>query len=249
MRFLALLVALFLASLPASSQVMLMTGAGLGTAAAPATPPSVTNTAGSAVTPNTTCDFTSVSIGTADATRRVVVGVASVTTSGSAPSFSAMTIGGVSASLIISDTRSGDVSELGAALFMAEVPTGTTADINTTFSGDADACTIGVWRVIDLTTSTPVDSDIIYFEGVNSGTMTLTTVNPGVAIGFQYMYSDGGAMNVTWTGLTENFERDTTTSDFEVTSGASATTSASSLNISTSNTNPSQAFLIGVSLQ
>lgn len=96
----------------------------------------------------TTYTFAASDIGTADASRLVVVGVMG---SNSSNIFSSGLIGGVSVS-IVAQSRA-------TCLISASVPTGTTGDIELTFAGGQTRAVIGVWALYNLSSTTPIDTD------------------------------------------------------------------------------------------
>ena len=94
-------------------------------------------------------DFTGVAIGTASATRRVVVGVM-LSASGGA-SVTALTVGGVGATQLTSG------SELNnhMSLWIASVPTGTTATISLSTTSSVIRRAIVVWATDNVGSPTP----------------------------------------------------------------------------------------------
>lgn len=165
----------------------------------------------------TTYTFSSQSIGTAAANRYVVVGITAYTLS-SSTSISSVTIGGVSATQL-AQAYSGGVNEDLSALYIAAVPTGTTADVVITFSTAPYRCGIGVYRVIDLLSSTPTNT---YTASSTSNPLSVSAdiSAGGVAIAVAGMVNSGAAGTYTWAGLTERYDA---TVGFAAThSGASA---------------------------
>ncbi len=104
----------------------------------------------------TTYTFTSRAIGTADAERRVIVAVggSAVTTQ-----CDSVTVGGISATKVVE--RNGGDSRT-ASIWIAKVPTGTTANIVVTFGDSAGSCHIYVYSVsgmLNAADETPQDTD------------------------------------------------------------------------------------------
>ncbi len=136
--------------------------------------PSVTylGTDGSGNTSVTTRDWGSKSLGAASATRRIVVAVYGVDGGGAGRTITAVTVQGISATRLVeqNDAR----GPLG--LFIADVPTGTTGNIVTTFSGAcvSGAC-IGWWAINDLKSSTPVQTN----KGSGTSTASADLSAPG----------------------------------------------------------------------
>lgn len=149
-------------------------------------------------------------IGTAAATRKVFVNVlwaASVTSR----QLSSATIGGVSATILGQDSLSdGDDESIGAAIIVAEVPTGTTATIVLNYSGLVLMSRIRVYTTNGAYTVTETLTD--------TSTVIPTTLTANVAIDvaegglvLAAMVSSASGAGVGWTGATEEFDVDTTT--------------------------------------
>lgn len=156
-------------------------------------PATVSFTASAVDTTNLTVyTFSSQAIGTANSTRQVVVGVSSNET------VSTVTIGGISATKIL---------EIGgsqrAGLWVADVPTGTTADVVVTFASGGARCAIGVWALYNAASST----DDTGSSTANPLTDTLNIPASGVAIGYAYTFNSPSRTFV-WSGITEAFDED-----------------------------------------
>jgi hypothetical protein len=162
----------------------------------------------------TTYTFSTVDIGVADSTRRVIVGVAGA--AGAARTLSSATIGGVSAT-IHTNLSSADHSSLISVL----VPTGTTATIVLTFSGGMISAGIGVYRLINETVSTPhaTATDTTLSAGVLSTTIDVPSNGALVAVckGFAAI----SPPTYTWSGATERYDQTVESADSH--SGASET--------------------------
>jgi hypothetical protein len=167
--------------------------------------------------------FSNQNIGTAFTGRIVVVGVAS-----QGANISSITIGGNSATEI---NKNGSGGVTSCKLFALQVDTGTTADIVVTMAATAGSCGIAVWTLANavgyLTEVTPNADNS--GSGAVTVTVTLATVNSGDAIIVMNRMLSGMAGTVTFTGVTENFDR-------LVESGSSAM-SGGSTNISTNASN------------
>lgn len=94
----------------------------------------------------TTYTYSAVALGTAHFNRRIVVAVFFNAADDYPPA--AMTIGGVSATLLVTQSSA-------IALYIALVPTGTTGDIVVTYATAANNSAIGVWRLDGVSSSTP----------------------------------------------------------------------------------------------
>ncbi len=181
----------------------------------------------------TTYTFTGKAIGPAAGDRYVFVG----TFQGFATkTVSSMTIGGISASLVVSKSAASGTAEL----WMANVPTGTTATIVVTWSGGVDiACGIGVWSATGLSSTTPVDTDT---GVISSGTpLVLTSTAGGFALscGVHPQTSD-----LFYSGVTEDYDTNAWNpggGNIGHWAGGSGVTSGSSINVNMTDTNANSA--------
>lgn len=172
---------------------------------------------------NSTISWSNVSIGPADASRYVVVGLGRVQSAGAAAPTS-MTIGGVAA------TRIGfsQGTNAGICFFIAPVPTGTTATVVLVNGSNATA-TGGVWAVYDLLSPTPTTAMI--YDSSSPYSQAITVQPGGVAFGMACWSS--GKRSTTWTGFTKTFEETSNTqstssgASFASTAGATITAVAS----------------------
>jgi len=147
--------------------------------------------------------YSGVSFGPASADRTIIVCVDAA----DGPKNTAVTIGGVSASLVIKSGQTGSTTE--DQMWIAAVPTGTSGTIALTGqSGGATA--IGVYAVTGLRsltpTSTNTDND---FNGSTFTGIVTTTVNTlagGFAISSATM-RNGTVTSATWTGGNQDFLR------------------------------------------
>lgn len=168
--------------------------------------PSVTWTAGTTFTTSGSShsggNYNGMSIGAADSSRKIIAVVG--WGSASDQTISSMTIGGVSATVVVNaDTAT---SSGGLAIAIADVPTGTTADVAITFSGTVARSSVSLYRVINLTSST-----------IHAST-TDTAATSGEVTGSLNVPANGfciaGAVTVdgtawTWSaGPTENYDVD-----------------------------------------
>lgn len=131
--------------------------------------------------------FTGVGIGTAEATREVFVA-----TYFGAPT--ALTVGGVSATLVVNNSV--------LKLWRATVPTGTTATVTATISAGTRLI-ISVWSVFNLRSTTPF-ATASYNAGANATTHT-TTINTeehGILVAAGSMTVAGGSVVTSWSGAT-----------------------------------------------
>jgi hypothetical protein len=146
-----------------------------------------------------TYTFTSVDIGTASSTRRVVVGVVAEDGGTNGRTLETATIGGISATIHKQTTFSSGGSAV-AAIFSAVVPTGTTATIVADFDGTGDnmnRCAIFVVAIDNVSSAIPFDT------ASDAGSPLSATIN-FPADGYVFAIattSDNSAFS--WTGLTE----------------------------------------------
>ena len=144
---------------------------------------------GSASSPET---FTGISLGTEASSRQIFVAVYSGVAS-------AVTVGGVSATLV--ENNSGST----LTLWRAAVPTGTSASVVVTFTGGGGRLLITVWAAYNLRSTTPVDTAQVTTSSTPATTHTTTidTANKGILIAASATVvnsGDGGASS--WTGAT-----------------------------------------------
>jgi len=157
--------------------------------------------------------FSAMEIGTAHADREVYVGVHCSST------ISTVTVGGVSASRIVS--QSGAIT---SEIWKALVPTETTADIVVTAASPAARCAIAVGSTSGLTAHYDADGAAIA-QAANASNVTLDTVDGGFIFGYGADTSvvAGG---FTWRNMTERVE-ETIESNTKQTAADGETTGAS----------------------
>ena len=153
-------------------------------------------TQSSDVVDRSTYTFPSLDIGTASATRYVIVGVIS---SGTSPSVSSITVAGNSATMAVQV----DESNLRIGLWIVAVASGTTGDVVVTHTGTMLRCGVVVWAAYDLASATPTATAT---DIVPTLSQSLTINAGGIGIGLADGYQSGGAQTWTWTELTENVD-------------------------------------------
>lgn len=157
----------------------------------------------------TTYTYSAVAIGTAHFNRHIAVAVLFDDT-GDYPPVS-VTIGGVSATLVIQ--RSSLI-----ALYIAKVPTGTTADIVVTYATAALRSAIGVWRLDGLASAAAHATNSNSFVSSSLQTLSLDVPSGGAVIAAAL--GDGlDVVSFVWPNMTENY--DTTVESARIWSGAS----------------------------
>lgn len=164
--------------------------------------------------------YTAAPIGTASATRTVIV--AATSWSGGSRSISGITIGGAAATLdAIANARTGP-----SAIARLAVPTGTAADVVVTASDNTPAFSIAVWtvnaNVVPVSTAIPGS----FGSGTTSmGAVLSSTTAGGFAIAAHR--SRAGARTTTWTNATERYDPGVA----QPYSGADTTTAGGALTI------------------
>lgn len=168
----------------------------------------------------TTYTFSAQAIGTAAADRYVIVGISYGNNSATV---SSVTIGGVSAtSIVVAAGTAGGWGTIGAAIFIANVPTGTTADVVVTLSAGQNRCGIGVWSATGMsgTTASATNSSS---ASPGSASITIPTGGFGIAVA---SIAENSAPLVSWTNATERYDSDVEAGSF-VQSGADTSSSGS----------------------
>jgi len=145
----------------------------------------------------TTYNFTSSDFGTAFAGRRILVAVAGAFSS---RNISSVTIGGVSATILVQRQSNAGSSELTTGFVIAEVPTGTSGTISVTWSGSQNGCAIAIWSLAGLAADAALDTD----SDPANAALSLTT-KPGSFIAA--VLTNENSRTVTWGGsFTEHFD-------------------------------------------
>jgi len=145
--------------------------------------------------------FTSQAFGAADASRKLVLTGSTSDTSGS--NITVVTIGGVSASLVIA----ANATNRHTAIWQADVPTGTSGTVAVTTGANTSGCGIALFRVVGAgtgpTAASATGSDTTADGSALSDTLTIPA--GGIAIG-SHMGADSSG--TTWTYLTEATDDD-----------------------------------------
>lgn len=142
--------------------------------------------------------FASQNLGAAASDRAIIVGVHARKLGGAVSV--AVTVGGVSATSVVTQWG-GDSNDNVSALFIAEVPTGTTGDVVVTFGAGVLRCGIGMWRATGIDT-TAFDTGV---SVVNPMSTTIDIEAGGVAVGASTVTGNTGS--TAWTGLTEVYDQ------------------------------------------
>jgi hypothetical protein len=126
----------------------------------------------------TTYTFNNVNFGTADANRRIVIGVA--TRPGLA--ISSATIGGVSATILAESTSTVGGSTNLLAFISADVPTGSSGTVGVTLTAGAARMLIATYRVVSNSPLVLVDDDASASTGTSTS-VSISTDNGIVLVG------------------------------------------------------------------
>jgi len=180
--------------------------------------------AGSAVDANnlTTYTFSNHSIGTASATRKVVVCIAGNGTA-AGRSVSSVTVGGASATELI-DYQNPTGTDQVSAMYQIDVSSGTTANIVVTFNDTMADMGIGVFAVYDAAVSvTATDTD-----PSEPGALSINVPANGVVIACSR--SDNGT-TCTTTGVTEAYDENIDSNRYHYGGAATFETEQTSLSI------------------
>ena len=161
--------------------------------------------------------FTSQSLGTAASDRRIIGGAYGLDNSGNTISVSSVSVAGISGSQLVSVANNTSLNNV-AALWSADVPTGTTGNIVITFSETVVKMGMALWRITGGAGGT-VDTKSSTSDNF---TLSITANANGAIIGFagNRQGLGVGGTSWTWTGLTENYEGNAGTASH---SGASDT--------------------------
>lgn len=142
----------------------------------------------------TTYNYVGVSISTAASNRKVVV----CCMSRAAGAINSVTVAGVSATLAVS----ADGSNANSEIWVADVPTGTTANIDVVYSTGKVRAAIAVYAMYGAASSTPTNT---YTDTATPWSQSINVPAGGVAFACQ-CNSDNLAF--TWAGLTEDYDAD-----------------------------------------
>lgn len=149
---------------------------------------SVYNSAGTSV-----FTFNNVPFGEEAGDRRILVALGTTEASGS---LAYVTIGGVSATVLVQQTSSNNI----ACMAMALVPTGTTGTVVLGLSGSTgEGAYCGAWR------TTGLPANVAYATNKAAGTnyITVDTYSGGLVAAYAYVEAGTG---VGWIGLTERWD-------------------------------------------
>ena len=147
----------------------------------------------------TTYTFSSQNLGTADGARLIICGIAS--RAGGSSTISSVTIGGVSATIVVQINTSADSGWNSAGIVIAAVPTGTTGDVVITFSAGQARCAIALYSTIDTASETASDTDS---NAAADPSVSIDCPASGYIIAVACF--SVGTGTTTWTGVTEDYD-------------------------------------------
>jgi hypothetical protein len=117
------------------------------------------------------------------------------------------TIGGVSATRLVEAFS----AVMHVAIFIALVPTGTTADVVASWGASKGRGTLTLYRSVDVGTITPVSTNTATVaNGTAAGGPTLTVTDGGCALFGALSNASGPGGTHTWSGATEDYEVENT---------------------------------------
>lgn len=182
-----------------------------------------------------------VPFGTASASRYVIIGVSSSATGAAAPgTILGATIGGITATIIdqgVSGTNGGSAS----AILIAAVPTGTSGTVAITYNASVTYVTLGSWSATGLSSTA---ANAHGTSGSAPGTFSLGTLNGGFAIGVATSSSDSSGAGFSWSGLTEQYDTDTSGTLTDAGGAHNASTNGSSISVQVTYTSGSRAEMV-----
>jgi len=160
--------------------------------------------------------FTGVSLGTADASRIIVIGVSA---RAGTRNVTNMSVNFIQATFIGRQTGAGTTIEQ----WYAVVPSGTTGTIYVNWTGGQDRTGIGVWAINGS------NGSIRDTQGdMNAPSVLIQVASNGAVIGNAFADSAGGTS--TWTGITERYDEAMEGASYQ-TGGSDAFVSGSTLNV------------------
>lgn len=216
-RFAVAAIALLLTAAQVLAQALPFPGPGAALGPSLTFTASVTQTAGAGGVA-TGRTYTGVAIGTAAANRTVIV-ADGFRDAGNCP-LSSMTIGGISATRVAQNVNSVTNTTI-TSIWVAAVPTGTTATIVTVYCASTDSAEgLGVYAAYGLNSSTPTAT-----SGSSSSTAPSLNLNVsagGMVIAVAWALGQSQPM-CSWTGVTSDYDMPSDpTSSQQIQDGASA---------------------------
>jgi hypothetical protein len=147
--------------------------------------------------------FSNVSIG---GPGLIVVVVGCEGANGALSAFNSIQIGGVNATIAVVDNKlAGGTQDGSIAIAYRRITSGTTANIQVNLSRVQQRCAIGVWRIQNNISDTPITTDKVFSTASTiMSTILSSLLNGDFAISVSM---DCLARNITWTNATQRFEQ------------------------------------------
>jgi len=175
--------------------------------------------------------FAAQNFGTAATDRVIIVGFAAKAGSPMPTGATGVTIGGVTATLIVTESRNNGANTMSScsSIWAAVVPTGASGDVVVTYSKTMQTVGLAAWRAYDLPSLSPTSTDASDLTvGATLVELNLNPTSTGFAIAcalmangratFASTATTAGALaisvvssgtNSTWTGMTEDADNAT----------------------------------------
>lgn len=155
----------------------------------------------------TTYTFSSQNLGTAASDRYIIAAISTTGIADAQINVSSVTIGGVSATQVVTNNFNSVSSGL-VALYIAAVPTGTTGNVVVTFDAGCARAGIALYRVTGLGSATASATGQDEDNEGSANPSESTGINvpaDGFAIGASFTQNQQSA-TAAWTGVTEQYE-------------------------------------------
>lgn len=149
--------------------------------------------------------FSGMSFGTTNGGRKILVTITGEDASvGGTQSISSVTIGGVTATRLVAIADTGFSNGANAAVYMANVPSGTSGTVVVTFTGNMWTCAISVYRVLNAS-FTPKDTDTD--TGSTQMSDSINHAEGGATVSCcMFTGSNLSGSNISWGNITERYE-------------------------------------------
>lgn len=174
---------------------------------------------------------TSVSIGTADTNRHVIIGITTFLNGSTPPYVSTMTLGGSSCTFIARIRGTSFGRYVSSELWRIAYPTGTTATLAVDWGANVSTYEYGIWRLIHAD-GIPYDSNtaVVATDDGYPISAAVNTVNAGV-IAACASRSGSSGLSHSFTNVTQDYQVDRRTGE-DMMGGHNTNSSASSTTVS-----------------
>lgn len=143
--------------------------------------------------------FSAQTVGIASSSRTVVVACNTRRSSGGSELSPTVTVGGITATICANSQQIQDSGRNASTIFVAEVPSGTTADIVVNWGLSTNRCGIYVWSLYNMSNVVSYTSNTSSL--LNPGNMNLTVESDSIIIATAM--ASGAPTAFDWTGVTE----------------------------------------------